>query len=1021
MNHCRVAQDLFLQTLTEWLVALAIVAEPYHVPNHPRWFGDSVNSVAIYWSGGQGDPPCSKLHAEAGIVVVEWGNTIIVGCYISPNCSLIDYDAYLDRVEGCVRRYLPRPVLVLGDFNARARAWGNILDNARGRAVLDWAAGLDLRLLNQGSVSTCVRWQGESIVDLSWATPSATRLVSGWRVAEEIVTLSDHRHIILDVTMRLPTTLVRGSARLSWALKRLDRDKLLAAAHVADWGAQSENEEWPSPEQGAAWFRSTMTDVCDAAMPRVTKPSRQPIYWWSEQIAQLRVICLAARRQYTRTRRRRRATPEEKAQSYAVYREATMALQNAIADAKSRSWDELLRDLNRDPWGRPYKIVLGKLRPWTPPLTETLEPGLTRRVVDTLFPLDPAHNTADVIAESQSGAWSEEMEVSQAELKWAVKRLAARNTAPGPDGIPGRAWVIAMEALGHRLARLFSSCLRYGCFPAIWKEAKLVLLRKEGRPADSPSAYRPICLLDDVSKLFERIVSLRINRHLSSDGPNLSDNQFGFRQGRSTVDAILRVRALSEQAISRGRVVLTISLDIVNAFNSLPWSAIRRALVYHQLPSYLRTVIGAYLSGRSIRYPGRNGADIQRDVECGVPQGSVLGPLLWNLAYDAVLRAVLPNGISVVCYADDTLVLAEGDDFMRTTRLAELGVAVVVNKIRSLGLTIAPHKTDALWLHGLRRGREPPVTSVRVGEAEVQVGQFIKYLGLTLDGRWSFDEHFNRLVPRIQRTVGALHRLLPNLGGPEEGVRRLYAGVVRSIALYGAPVWSDRLTRNRRSRSKVLAVQRRIAIRVARGYRTISYEAAALLARFPPLDILAEMDAQVYNALRAEGSVSEDEIKAFREDAHRQAIIRWRERLGEPGSTRQRIVTGILPHFDQWLERKGRVTYRLTQVLTGHGCFGEYLHRIGKERTARCHHCCSELDSAQHTLEECPAWHSERQVLVQEVGQDLSPTALIAAMLTRSSAWNAAVTFCEGVMVQKETAERERERTDPARRRRRRR
>ncbi|XP_045777902.1 uncharacterized protein LOC123875881 [Maniola jurtina] len=136
-------------------------------------------------------------------------------------------------------------------------------------------------------------------------------------------------------------------------------------------------------------------------------------------------------------------------------------------------------------------------------------------------------------------------------------------------------------------------------------------------------------------------------------------------------------------------------------------------------------------------------------------------------------------------------------------------------------------------------------------------------------------------------------------------------------------------------------------------------------------------------------------------------------------NARQRVVGAILPNFEAWLGRKhGSLTFRLTQVLTGHGCFGEYLCRIGREVTPRCHHCGEVRDSAQHTLEECPAWEPERHILVSYVGRDLSPPAVIAAMLEDSEAWRAVVSFCEVVMCKKEAAERDRERADPSRRRR---
>ncbi|CAK1580033.1 unnamed protein product [Parnassius mnemosyne] len=139
------------------------------------------------------------------------------------------------------------------------------------------------------------------------------------------------------------------------------------------------------------------------------------------------------------------------------------------------------------------------------------------------------------------------------DLRVAVRRLKARNTAPGPDGLPGKAWVLASEALGPRLEGLLSACLERGQFPLRWKTGKLVLIRKPGRPADSPSAYRPVVLLDEVGKLFERVIANRLAEHLAGTEPDLAEHQFGFRKRRSTVDAIMRVRALTTgDAVARG-------------------------------------------------------------------------------------------------------------------------------------------------------------------------------------------------------------------------------------------------------------------------------------------------------------------------------------------------------------------------------------------------------------------------------------------------------------------------------------
>ncbi|CAH2091130.1 unnamed protein product [Euphydryas editha] len=307
-------------------------------------------------------------------------------------------------------------------------------------------------------------------------------------------------------------------------------------------------------------------------------------------------------------------------------------------------------------------MVRGKFRVWSLPLTQKLTPVFLRRVIEALFPTTTEFTPP---TEMTSATTVEEVEsvvnpaVSRWELDAAIIRLRSKRVAPGPDGVPGRVWVnvLSHEILATKLANLFTDCLTRSHFPEAWKVGHLVLLHKEGRPVDSPSAYRPIVLLDEVGKLFERVIASRLINHLNVDGPDLSENQFGFRQGRSTLDAIMRVRCRAEEAVFHGKVVLAVSLDICNAFNTLPWACIREALKFHRVPLLLRRIIDSYLSNRVVSYSGREGQGNWR-VSCGVPQGSVLGPLLWNIGYDWVLRDNTIHDVSVVCYADDTLVMA---------------------------------------------------------------------------------------------------------------------------------------------------------------------------------------------------------------------------------------------------------------------------------------------------------------------------------------------------------------------------
>ncbi|KAA5655372.1 hypothetical protein F3G60_34635, partial [Pseudomonas aeruginosa] len=117
----------------------------------------------------------------------------------------------------------------------------------------------------------------------------------------------------------------------------------------------------------------------------------------------------------------------------------------------------------------------------------------------------------------------------------------------------------------------------------------------------------PIVVLDEAGKLLERIVASRLVQHLESVGPDRAPNQSRFRRGRSTMDAVLRVRHLSDRACSEGGVLLAVSIDIANAFNTIPWGTIVESLRCHRIPNSLRTLIEDYLSGRSMIFPERRG------------------------------------------------------------------------------------------------------------------------------------------------------------------------------------------------------------------------------------------------------------------------------------------------------------------------------------------------------------------------------------------------------------------------------
>lgn len=1011
VGRARAAQDLLLQTIAEYGCTLGIVAEPNHVPEkHPCWAGDELGSVAITWRWWQGAPVCTLLESGRHYVAVRWGSTAVIGVYLPPSGTFANFETWLEDLEACIRRLQPLPTLVAGDFNSWSQTWGSRRTGVRGRALEEWAAALDLVLLNRGNTATCVRTQGESVIDLTWASPSAARMVRKWEVMTDVEHLSDHRYILVQLEISVITKNMRHRTEQRWTLRKLNEDALMASVTSAAWSRENEVRE-EDPLQEVEWLVEAMKRACDASMPRTKQKPRRSTYWWTEEIADLRREAIRHSRKVARSK----GNMARRAEAMEGYREARRSLRTAIKSSKAKAWEELLQSLEEDPWGRPYKIVLNKLRPAAPPITETLDPEFVKEIIVTLFPEANREREDERCfgPAPQNQEWTDDLEVGIEELQKAIKRGFKGNTAPGPDGLHKKIWALASRILAEHIRQLFNSCLRRGVFPPTWRRAKLVLLRKEGKDAGLPSAYRPICLLDEAGKLFERVIANRLVQHLSQMGPNISGAQYGFREGLSTIDAIQRVRTLAEEVTSQWGVVLAVSLDISNAFNSLPWGRIKESLRWHGVPTYLVNIVSDYLRDRRITYTDRTGSVREGELYRGVPQGSVLGPLLWDLGYNVVLNTALPPGCNVVCYADDTLVMAGGRDWDEAITRGEVAAHSVIRSIQDAGLRVAANKTEALFFYEKIKGPPPPNLTLVVDTARISIGSQIKYLGLILDSGWNFQNHFIERARRIRERANALRGLLPNLGGASGRVRRLYANTVRSIALYGAPVWVKDLASNRKNKTRMEQAFHTVAIRVARAYRTVSRAAAAVLANLPPLELVAREYAQMYvdvHIIRGRGVRVTTAIRTRLRSRHRQtSLVEWKEMLAAPNTPGQRVIDAIQPILEEWTDRAwGGLSFRMTQIISGHGCFAAYLCRIGKEQTRECHHCDSLEDTAQHTLEICPAWADERAELVRVVGLDLSLSAIIKAILDSEDSWRTFSSFCERVMKKKEEAERDR-------------
>ncbi|KAG5318035.1 MOS1T transposase, partial [Pseudoatta argentina] len=250
---------------------------------------------------------------------------------------------------------------------------------------------------------------------------------------------------------------------------------------------------------------------------------------------------------------------------------------------------------------------------------------------------------------------------------------------------------------------------------------------------------------------------------------------------------------------------------------------------------------------------------------------------------------------------------------------ANEAVNSVVQEIQALDLRVAPQKSEAIFFHGGKRGRLPKI-ELAVAGVSIPVKTSIKYLGLVIDSRWNFQEHFRQLTPRLERMAMSLSGLLPNVGGPGGKVRGLFNNVVQSMVLYAAPVWAEEARKGKVIQRILHASQRRLATRMIRAYRTISFAAATTLAGVPPLELVADMHAEVFDSVREVRSreritqVPAKEINLIKHRARLKLINSWREWLTKSGHTGVDIVNAIRPRLQEWVDARGGISFHVAQI-----------------------------------------------------------------------------------------------------------
>ena len=370
------------------------------------------------------------------------------------------------------------------------------------------------------------------------------------------------------------------------------------------------------------------------------------------------------------------------------------------------------------------------------------------------------------------------------------------------DGISGHMLKNTAASIHSSITTLFNLSLKLGVVPLQWKEARVTPVPKISKPS-KPEHFRPISLLSILSKLFEKHVHSIICDHLVENNL-MSDRQWGFRAGRSTVSALLSTIDDWQVELDNGNDICAVFFDFCKAFDSVPHLPLLEKLIKLHLSPHLVSWIANYLYGRSQNVVVGGEASSLVPVLSGVPQGSVLGPLLFTIYINDITLCSKSAGSVDSLYADDLLLYkpisssCDLEELQRDILEIERWSAVNYLKFNS-------SKCKSMIIS---RKKGNSSASLTLNGCTLEQVTTYKYLGVNISCDLSWSSHIAIICTKARKMLGVLFRHFYRDFDTEMLVR-LYVTLVRPRLEYASPVWSPHINKD----IKQLESVQRVAIK----------------------------------------------------------------------------------------------------------------------------------------------------------------------------------------------------------------
>ncbi len=351
-----------------------------------------------------------------------------------------------------------------------------------------------------------------------------------------------------------------------------------------------------------------------------------------------------------------------------------------------------------------------------------------------------------------------QMKTTTSSKVFSMLSKLSESKATGLDKISARLLRKCPDLIANSLCVIYNCSINTGIFPDEWKSSKVIPLFKQGK-RNQLDNYRPISIIPVVAKIFERIVYDQVKLFID-ENKLLFKNQSGFRSLHSTVTALLEATNDWAYNIDCGNVNAVVFLDLKKAFDTVDHEILLTKLNAYGVRNMASSWFKSYLSGRTQKCLVNGFLSKNSPISCGVPQGTILGPLLFLLYIND-----LPNCLEHSyprTFADDTHLTFSGADIRDIDQSLNQDLENVSEWLAANKLTLNTSKTEFMLIGSRQRIRTfNSSPSLVINETPINRVNHVKSLGLNIDENLSWNKHIEIISKKIASGIGALKRMRP--------------------------------------------------------------------------------------------------------------------------------------------------------------------------------------------------------------------------------------------------------------------